>query len=394
LRRRGIDRPVRIANVPRRRIMVALLAAPWVLWALARTLALDGGHPFVAAISFTPYAAATAIVPIVVALVARQWIVAALAVLALALFALALAPRALDGPQLAAADGPGRPLVVMTANLRFGRADARDVLRLAREHDVDVLSLQELTAAAVQRLDDEGARRLLPGRVLYPGAGASGTGLMARRPLRAVALPQPGGPGQLRAALMLPGGEQLGLVCVHPYPPLSGQAVHDWRAVMRALPAPGAGRRRPAQRARRRLQRDARPPRPAPRAGARLHRRRRRDRRRAASDVPHAAADRDRPRARAGHDPRAADLLLRRHRQRPSGAGRRARAARAVSRPRTPVRRPRVLAQPGDQRGEHRQRDEQGRGAQERGARPASAPAPPATIATRDGARVDLPRLH
>lgn len=226
-----------------RRVLVALFAAPWLLWALVRTLALDGAHPFVAAMSVTPYVGATAIVPVVVALVTRQWIVAVLATLALVLFALALAPRALDGPQLADAGTPGRPLVVMTANLFFGRAEARDVLRLAREHDVDVLSLQELTPEAVAQLDAAGARRLLPARVLHPGPRASGTGLMARRGLRPVAMPRPGSPASLQAALELDGAEELGLVAVHPYPPLSADAVADWQDVLRALPGPVEDRR-------------------------------------------------------------------------------------------------------------------------------------------------------
>jgi len=228
----------------RRRILVALLAAPWALWALVRTLALDGAHPLVAMIAFTPYVAASAIVPLLVALVAREWIVAAVAALALGLLALALAPRALDGPQRAGADSPGRPLVVMTTNLRFGDGDAREVLRLVRAYDVDVLSLQELTPEAVARLDGAGIRRRLPGRVLDPGARGVGTGLMARRPLRPLAVPRAGSPEQLQAALSLPGGGELGVVAVHPDPPISGAALRGWQAVMRALPAPHAGGRR------------------------------------------------------------------------------------------------------------------------------------------------------
>lgn len=226
-----------------RRVLVTLLAAPWALWALARTLGIDGGHPLVALMSFTSYAAATAIVPVAVALVAREWVVAVVAGLALAALALAVLPRALDGPRLAGPGAEGRPLVVMTANLRFGEADARDVVRLVREHDVDVLSLQELTPEAVEQLDAAGARRLLPARALRPLPSASGTGLMARGRLRALAVPPPGAAEQLRAALALPGGGELGLVAVHPFPPLSARRVREWQAVLRALPAPAQGGR-------------------------------------------------------------------------------------------------------------------------------------------------------
>ena len=224
----------------RRRVLVALIAAPWALWALVRTLALDGGTPLVAMMAFTPYVTASAIVPLAVALVAREWVVAAVAALALGLLALALAPRALDGPQHAGAERAGRPLVVMTTNLRFGGADAREILRLVRAYDVDVVSLQELTPDAVARLDDAGAHRLLPGRVLAPGARGEGTGLMARRPLRPLVAPRAGQPEQLQAALRLPGATQLTIACVHPDPPLSAGAVRGWRAVMWTLPPPSA----------------------------------------------------------------------------------------------------------------------------------------------------------
>lgn len=244
----------------RRRVLVALLAAPWVAWALVRTLALDGGHPLVAAIALTPYVAATAIVPVLAALVAREWVVAALAALALAALALAVLPRALDGPQLAEAESEGeaeteaeaeaeartaaRTLTVMTSNLLHGEADARAVLRIARDHDVDVLSLQELTREAVERLDAAGARRLLPRRVLRPAPRASGMGLMARRPLRAAATPGREIARRLSAMLALPGGEELGLVAVHPVPPLSGERTRAWQSVLRGLPDANAGGRR------------------------------------------------------------------------------------------------------------------------------------------------------
>ncbi|MBW3654441.1 MAG: endonuclease/exonuclease/phosphatase family protein, partial [Actinobacteria bacterium] len=94
-----------------------------------------------------------------------------------------------------------------------------------------------------QQLDAAGARRLLPGRVLQAGPRASGTGLMARRPLRPVVLPRSGGQRQLQAALVLPGRRELTLTAVHPYPPLSPQAVRDWQHVLRALPGPFEGRR-------------------------------------------------------------------------------------------------------------------------------------------------------
>jgi len=230
--------------VRRRRVLVAAITLPWVLWALVRTLGLDGGYPLVPMIAFTPYAAATSILPLAVALVAREWVVAAVAALALVALVAAVAPRAFGGGETAPASAGGQRLVVMTANLRLGQANAAAVLALAREHDVDVLSLQELTPAAVRRLDAAGARELLPGRALAPRARAAGTGLLARRPLRLLVEPIPEGRAQLRAALGLPNGEELRLVAVHPYPPVSRKSEGLWNEVLRALPDARAGRHR------------------------------------------------------------------------------------------------------------------------------------------------------
>jgi endonuclease/exonuclease/phosphatase family metal-dependent hydrolase len=127
-------------------------------------------------------------------------------------------------------------VVVMSANLRFGEADAESVLALAREREVDLLSLQELTPEALDALDAAGARTLLPGRALAPRSGAEGTGLMARRPLRLLVRPIPEGRAQLRAALELAGGDELRVVAVHPFPPVSRRSERAWRAVLRALP--------------------------------------------------------------------------------------------------------------------------------------------------------------
>jgi endonuclease/exonuclease/phosphatase (EEP) superfamily protein YafD len=211
-----------------------------VLWAIVRTLGLDDRHPLVALMAFTPYVALTAIVPIAVALIAREWVVAALGAVALATLVVAVAPRALGGPQRAATAPPGRRLVVMSANLRLGHADARSVMALVRRYHVDVLSLVELSPDAVARLDAAGARTRLPGRVLAPGAYERGAGLMARRPLAAVGPPDPQD-GWVRAALSLPHGGRLGVVAVHPVPPTSGPRVRVWRRQLLGLPGPAAG---------------------------------------------------------------------------------------------------------------------------------------------------------
>ena len=208
-----------------RGLVATTLAAPWIAWAVVRTLGLDIDHPLVGAMAFTPYVAASAPLPI-------------LAALALAASVL---PRAIDGPQLA--EGPqGRALVVMSSNMHIGDADADAIARLVRAHRVDVLSLQELTPEAVARLDGAGIDRMLPARVLAARAGPSGSGLMARRGLARIGGDDPARHAQPEAAFALAGGGALRIKAVHPVPPISGPGTAAWRRELRGLPGPSAGR--------------------------------------------------------------------------------------------------------------------------------------------------------
>ena len=237
-------------------------------------------------------------VPVVVALLLRRWLVAAVAGVAALALLTAVLPRTLAGPQEAQRDARGQTLVVMTANLRFGRADADAIVRLVREHDVDVLSLQELTPDALRRLDAAGAARLLPARSVRPDMRWSGLGLLARAPLRAVA-PRPGSSkAQLEAVL----STSAAIRCV--WSPSTrfrrSRRVEHARLAHCAAQSAGRDSQRAPRLLARRLQRDARPPRTAPSPRPRLRRRRRCDGRRTATDVANdrrTAADHDRPRA-------------------------------------------------------------------------------------------------
>ena len=80
-----------------------------------------------------------------------------------------VAPRALGGPDEAIAGG--RPLTVLTANLRYGNADPDAVVALARRSGADLVSLQELPTAELEAIDAAGARELYPHRVSTRRAG-------------------------------------------------------------------------------------------------------------------------------------------------------------------------------------------------------------------------------
>jgi endonuclease/exonuclease/phosphatase (EEP) superfamily protein YafD len=224
----------------RRDLISAGVTAPFVLWALVRGSGVGLGYPLVGAVAFTPQVAALSPLAVVVALAARRRAVAAVAGAACVALAVTVLPRGLDGPRVAAADARGTRLVVMSANLYRGDADAGELLRLAREHGVDVLSLQELTTEAVARLDGAGARDMFPGRVLEPRTGAAGSGLLARHALRPVVTDAIGGHEQPEATLTLPGGLQLRVKAVHPISPVSGDRVAEWRRQLDSLGEPAA----------------------------------------------------------------------------------------------------------------------------------------------------------
>ena len=62
-----------------RSLVAIAVAAPWVVWALVRTLGLELPYPFVALLAFTPYAALSSPLPVVLGLLLRRWAVAGVA---------------------------------------------------------------------------------------------------------------------------------------------------------------------------------------------------------------------------------------------------------------------------------------------------------------------------
>jgi endonuclease/exonuclease/phosphatase (EEP) superfamily protein YafD len=184
-------------------------------------------------VAFTPYAALTSPVPVLVGLALRRRAVAAVAAVAALALVVAMVPRAVAGPT---PDAAGPRLVVMTSNLFLGRADAQAVLRIARRHDVDVLCVQELRPPLLRRLDAAGARRHFPARAVDPRFGASGSGLLARRPVRALDEPDGAVHAQPAVELDVPGASPVRVKCVHPSPPVSSSAVPGWQRAIEALP--------------------------------------------------------------------------------------------------------------------------------------------------------------
>lgn len=93
----------------------------------------------------------------------------------------------IQGPLYRASAVPagGHDVVIMTANLRLGRADPAAILAAVRSRHVDLLMLEELTPDEVAGLVSAGLDRELPHSVVEPRNNAGGTGLWSRYPLSA-----------------------------------------------------------------------------------------------------------------------------------------------------------------------------------------------------------------
>ncbi len=219
-------------------VLVWLLLLPGAAWAVIRLGGWERGV-LVQLFAFTPYAAAGVWIPALVALAARRWLGAAVAVVAAGSLAVAVVPRALaDGDR-----GPatGVRLQVLTSNVLAGSADPQTLVRLVRENDVSVLALQEFTPAMQTRLTAAGMDALLPYTSLAAEHGTTGSAVYSRFPITEGGSRRNGG-GFLQAygTIQPPGAGPLLVESAHPAAPYSVQVLGDWRADLRSQPRPDA----------------------------------------------------------------------------------------------------------------------------------------------------------
>jgi endonuclease/exonuclease/phosphatase (EEP) superfamily protein YafD len=201
------------------------VAAPGVLWAAVRLLGVERG-PLVQLLAFTPYVAAASLIPVALALALRRWWPAGVAAVAAVALIAVVAPRAVGG----AADTGGPTLRVLTANLLAGAGDAETLVRLVRQHEVDVLAVQEFTPEAATRLDAHGLAELLPHRQLNPVVGTAGSGLYSRFPLTGTGVrTNQGGFTQAFGTLTAPGAAPTTVESVHPAAPYALEKLRDWK---------------------------------------------------------------------------------------------------------------------------------------------------------------------
>ncbi|KIA62111.1 endonuclease/exonuclease/phosphatase family protein [Nocardia vulneris] len=171
-----------------------------------------------------------AVIGLVCFVVARGWRSAGLAAVLVGVVLWTVVPT--FAPQGRAATGP--ELRVMQSNLLFGGADAGAVVRAVQDNRIDVLTVNELTTAAVDRLAAAGLDAALPHRYLEPTAdGGGGTGIYSRYPLRDTKKYSGFILNQVSATMEHPDRGPVAVFAFHPIPPPMNFA--DWLAEMRRI---------------------------------------------------------------------------------------------------------------------------------------------------------------
>ncbi|WP_214103444.1 endonuclease/exonuclease/phosphatase family protein [Acrocarpospora catenulata] len=237
------DPPITATAAPRSRLVPALwvLLVPFAGWAVLRLTGAEPKFRWSQAVSFTPYVAGAALLPLLLATAMRRWQLAVAWLVVAGLFAVIVLPRALpDGnPEVS-----GPRIRVMALNAFNGTVDADALMSAIRSIRPDVLALLEYAPWLADSLEERGIREVLPYRVGEPMEDAWGSAVFSRHPLRPGERPIPGdGPAQIPAVVTLPGGLELDVVAVHACAPSSGWRVECWAPSIRALP-PAGGRLR------------------------------------------------------------------------------------------------------------------------------------------------------
>lgn len=175
----------------------------------------------VLAASVAPYLMCASVVGVVAFLGLRRWSGAGVALVVVAAAVWTQAPLYFGEP----GDENGRPVRVMQANLLFDGADPRALVDQVRERDIEVLTVNELTPAAIGALEDAGLDRLLPNRFLSPGRTAAGTGIWSRYPLSETVEYDGYVLNQLSATTTIPEVGAVSVYAFHPVPPVYGTDV-------------------------------------------------------------------------------------------------------------------------------------------------------------------------
>jgi endonuclease/exonuclease/phosphatase (EEP) superfamily protein YafD len=216
-----------------------LVPLPWLAWALVRTFGLEAGYPAVGLIALTPYAAVSCLLPLAVLLWRRQWLPSGLVVVALVLFAVAIAPRVLGGQP---ADYPdGRHLRVLTVNFELGAEAADDLMAIVRDEKVDLLVLQQMSLPTRQALDAAGLEASLPESWPREPSPTMIFSTLALDSAGEEPAP-PGDAGLIGASARVPRYGGVEVWAVHAQDPTTGEKAEAWRETLDQVALLGTAR--------------------------------------------------------------------------------------------------------------------------------------------------------
>ncbi|EME24142.1 endonuclease/exonuclease/phosphatase family protein [Rhodococcus triatomae] len=213
----------------RRRVRVAALVVGWAALAVAVVgvaahLITVTSPLVVVAASSAPFLVLGSVVAVLVFLAVRHPAGLVVAAVVAVGAAWTQAPLYVGG-----GDAAGDELVVMQANIEFGKGDPDAVVAQVRSRDVDILAVEELTTSALAGLDEAGLGDLLPYRHVRPAvSGADGTGMWSRYPLADPVEYPDFVMAALSARVVLPGDRSLTMFVAHPLPPWPRHQTGIW----------------------------------------------------------------------------------------------------------------------------------------------------------------------
>ncbi|MGI9021392.1 MAG: endonuclease/exonuclease/phosphatase family protein [Solirubrobacterales bacterium] len=214
-------------------ILAWAVATGFAIWAVVRWLGLEAGYPLVPLLAFTPYVAALAALAAVALVALRRFGPGALTAVAAALLIGLVLPRAVGDGERGEAS-----LRVMTANMKLGEGDAQALTELVREHDVDVLAVQELTAPLAARLERAGLDHELHHSVLAPTSGSAGGGIWSVRPILEEVSDAPDSIAGSQPAVRVrtPEAHEVIVYSVHAPAPTGASPASKWAANLATIP--------------------------------------------------------------------------------------------------------------------------------------------------------------
>lgn len=166
-------------------------------------------------VSSAPYLMAVGALGVVLLGLTRHWVGFAVSLTISAVAVWGQAP--LYVPNGEPGDGP--ELTVMQANIWLGNADTDALVDQIASENVDVVSVDELTSEAAERLVAAGIEDELPYSFTRPFSGGAGTGIWSRYPLSDQVHHEEFLLAGLSARITMPDNTSAAVFAFHPVPP-------------------------------------------------------------------------------------------------------------------------------------------------------------------------------